>query len=146
MLISAGSSRAETVEGTDTETFEGTHSLVGSYLAGRFARAQNDAAEAAEFYRNALTFDPQNELLLEQAFQIEASRGDWPRAFKLAEDLIGVQKSHRMAQLALALRDFKAGAWRKSEDHFRAAGSGPIGELTSAMGAAWVERRVRCAR
>jgi tetratricopeptide (TPR) repeat protein len=139
MLISAGSSRAETVEGTDTETFEGTHSLVGSYLAGRFARAQNDAAEAAEFYRNALTFDPQNELLLEQAFQIEASRGDWPRAFKLAEDLIGVQKSHRMAQLALALRDFKAGAWRKSEDHFRAAGSGPIGELTSAMGAAWVE-------
>lgn len=139
MLVSAGSSWAETGEATDTEAFEGTHSLVGSYLAGRFARTQNDAAEAAEFYRNALTFDPQNELLLEQAFQIEASRGDWPRAFKLAEDLIGVQKTHRMAQLALALRDFKAGAWRKSEEHFRSAGSGPIGELTSAMGAAWVE-------
>jgi tetratricopeptide (TPR) repeat protein len=139
MLASAGGSRAETVEATDTEAFRGTHSLVGSYLAGRFARAQNDAAEAADFYRNALTFDPKNELLLEQAFQIEASRGDWPRAFELAEDLIGVQKTHRMAQLALALRDFKAGAWRKSEEHFRSAGSGPIGELTSAMGMAWVE-------
>lgn len=136
LIVSSGPSRAEAVDG---ETFDGTHSLVGSYLAGRFARAQNDAAEAAEFYRNALTFDPQNELLLEQAFQIEAARGDWPRAFKLAEDLIGVQKTHRMAQLALALRDFKAGSWRKSDEHFKTAGSGPIGELTSAMGRAWVE-------
>jgi tetratricopeptide (TPR) repeat protein len=137
LIASSGSARAETVEAS--EPFDGTHSLVGSYLAGRFAKAQNDAAEAAEFYRNALTFDPQNELLLEQAFQIEASRGDWPRAFKLAEDLVGVQKTHRMAQLALALRDFKSGAWRKSEEHFKAAGTGPIGELTSAMGMAWVE-------
>ncbi|WP_295556342.1 tetratricopeptide repeat protein [uncultured Hyphomicrobium sp.] len=137
LITASGASRAETVEAT--EPFDGTHSLVGSYLAGRFARAQNDAAEAAEFYRNALTFDPQNELLLEQAFQIEAARGDWPRAFKLAEDLIGVQKTHRMAQLALALRDFKAGAWRKSEEHFKSAGSGPIGELTSAMATAWVD-------
>lgn len=136
LIASSAPSRGEAVEG---ETFDGTHSMVGSYLAGRFARSQNDAAEAAEFYRNALTFDPQNELLLEQAFQIEAGRGDWPRAFKLAEDLVGEQKTHRMAQLALALRDFKAGAWRKSEEHFKAAGSGPIGELTSAMGRAWVE-------
>jgi tetratricopeptide (TPR) repeat protein len=136
LIASSAPSRGEAVQG---ETFDGTHSMVGSYLAGRFARSQNDAAEAAEFYRNALTFDPQNELLLEQAFQIEAGRGDWPRAFKLAEDLVGEQKTHRMAQLALALRDFKAGAWRKSEEHFKAAGSGPIGELTSAMGRAWVE-------
>ena len=137
LLVSPGLSRAETVEGADA--FDGTHSLVGSYLAGRFAKAQNDASEAATFYRNALTLDPKNDLLLEQAFQIEATRGDWSRAFSLAEDLIGVQKGHRMAQLALALRDFKAGAWRKSEDHFKSAGTGPIGELTSAMGMAWVE-------
>lgn len=136
-LIAASSvARAETLEGT--ETFEGTRSLVGSYLAGRFARTYNDTADAAEFYRSALAHDPQNELLLEQAFQIEAARGDWPRAFKLAEELISAQKTHRMAQLALALRDFKAGAWRKSDEHFIAAGSGPIGELSSAMGRAWL--------
>jgi len=121
------------------EPFDGTHSLVGSYLAGRFARAQNDTVEAAEFYQDALIHDPKNELLLEQAFQIEAARADWPRAFKLAEALIDVQKNHRMAQLALALRDFKAGSWRKCEEHFRLAGAGPIGELTSAMGIAWTD-------
>ena len=111
LIATTGPVRAETFEGTAAD---GPHSLVGSYLAGRFARAQNDAAEAAEFYRNALSRDPQNELLLEQAFQMEASLGEWPRAFELAEALVGVQKTHRMAQLALALRDFKAGAWRKS--------------------------------
>ena len=136
-LIGApGLSRGETAE--PGEAFEGTRSLVGSYLAGRFARAQNDSEEAADFYRNALIHDPSNELLLEQAFQIEAARGDWPRAFKLAEDLAGVQKQHRMAQLALALRDFKANDWKDSEAHFKSAGSGPIGELTSALAIAWV--------
>jgi len=137
LLGPAGPTRGETVEAT--EPFDSTHSLVGSYLAGRVARSQNEAAEAAEFYRNALVHDPDNELLLEQAFQIEAGRGDWPRAFKLAEDLIGVQKRHRMAQLVLGLRDFKAGSWRKSQEHFKSAGSGPIGELTSAMAGAWVD-------
>jgi tetratricopeptide (TPR) repeat protein len=143
-LLAAGLAGAPTASRSETaepagEPIEGTHSLVGSYLAGRFARAQNDAAEASEFYRDALIHDPDNELLLEQAFQIEAARADWPRAFKLAEDLIGVQKQHRMAQLALALRDFKDGDYKSSANHFKAAGSGPIGELTSAMALAWVE-------
>ncbi len=137
LICSPALSQAETPD-TTSEAFEGTRSLVGSYLAGRFARTQNDAEEAADFYRTALLHDPANELLLEQAFQIEAARGDWPRAFKLAEDLVGLQKQHRMGQLALALRDFKAGEWRQSEEHFKEAGSGPIGELTSAMAIAWV--------
>ncbi|HEX2841988.1 tetratricopeptide repeat protein [Hyphomicrobium sp.] len=137
LLATPTTSRSETIEAS--EPFDGTHSLVGSYLAGRVAKAQNDAAEASEFYRNALIHDPQNELLLEQAFQIEAMRGEWSRAFKLAEDLLGVSKQHRMAQLALALRDFKAGSWKQAESHFKSAGAGPIGELTSAMAAAWVE-------
>jgi tetratricopeptide (TPR) repeat protein len=139
MPANAGAETPDTPTTDATEPFEGTQTLVGSYLAGRFARAQNDTGEAAEFYRDALTHDPDNELLLEQAFQIEASRGDWTRAFKFAETLVGVQKNHRMAQLALALRDFKAGAWRKSEEHFKDAGAGPIGELTSAMAISWVD-------
>lgn len=138
LLAAPTGSRGEVIEATP-EPFDGTRSLVGSYLAGRFARAQNDTSEAAEFYRNALAHDPRNELLLEQAFQIEASRGEWSRAFKLAEDLIGVDRQHRMARLALALRDFKERDWRHSEENFKAAGSGPIGELTSAMALAWVE-------
>ena len=66
-------------------------------------------------------------------------RRNWPRAFKLADQLVGVQKQHRLAHLALALSDFKDGDQKKAEDHFKRAGSGPIGELTSALALAWVK-------
>ena len=124
------------MEGTVSEL--SSNSLVGSYLAGRFARSQFDTREAADFYRTALVHDPKNAVLLEQAFQIEAGRGDWPRAFELAEQLVAIQENHRLAQLALALKAFEAGSWKKAEARFKAAGSGPIGELTSAMALAWV--------
>lgn len=133
----SGSAWCQSVDATDA--FETTHSLVGSYLAGRLARAENDPDDAAAFYRATLEHDPENELLLEQAFQLEVSRADWPRAFKLANQLVGVQKQNRLAQLALAVNDFKNGDYKKSEDHFKRAGSGPIGELTSALAIAWVK-------
>jgi tetratricopeptide (TPR) repeat protein len=126
---------AETTDALDTP-----HSLVGSYLAGRFAKAQHDMPNAAEFYRSALSHDPSNELLLEQAFQMEASAANWPQAFKLAGELVAVQSQHRVANLALALSEFKAGSLKKAEANFRAAGTGPIGELTSALALAWVKQ------
>lgn len=136
LVAAPGHSRGEAVEGAVPVL--SSNSLVGSYLAGRFARSQSDTREASEFYRSALAHDPKNAVLLEQAFQIEAGRGDWPRAFELAEQLIAIQEKHRLAQLALAIKEFEAGAWSKSEARFKAAGSGPIGELTSAMALAWV--------
>jgi tetratricopeptide (TPR) repeat protein len=136
LAVAPGRAQSETADGLENVE---VHSLVGSYLAGRFARAQNDTKEAADFYRSALSHDPQNELLLEQAFQTEASRGDWMRAFKLAEELVAVQPKHRMAQLALALNAFKNGDYKSAGEHFKAAGGGPIGELTSALAAAWVD-------
>ncbi len=133
--LSAG---AETAGVETAESFE-TQSLVGSYLAGRFARNQHDAARAAEFYRNALTRDAGNELLLEQAFQMEASQGNWPRAVELARELVAAQPPHRIANLFLGLSEFKEGDYKKSAEHFRAAETGPIGELTGALALAWVQ-------
>jgi tetratricopeptide (TPR) repeat protein len=130
------SSLADT--GTNDEVIT-THSLVGSYLAGRFARANQDQRNAAEFYRKALIHDPGNERLLEQAFQMEASQADWPRALKLADELTKLQPKHRLAHLALALEDFKSGSRSAAAEHFRAAGTGPIGELTSSLALAWVK-------
>ena len=46
-LASAPCSPAAATETTDG--FDSTHSLVGSYLAGRFARTQHDMPSAAEF-------------------------------------------------------------------------------------------------
>jgi len=121
------------------ERSQGVESLLGSYLAGRFAREQRDTAAAADFYSRALTRDPSNEVLIEQTFLMAATEGDWARAVELAKQLAGKQDAHRMAQLVLGLAAFKAGNYAGADAHFRAAGSGPIGELTSSLARAWVK-------
>ncbi len=132
-LTSATSGEARSSEDDDAP-----RSLVGSYLAGRFARTHHDSDKAADFYRLALTRDPGNEILLEQAFLTEATDGNWPRATVLAEELVTKQPSNRMALVVLGLTDFKAGKYEEADEHFKAAGNGPIGELTSALARAWV--------
>lgn len=131
--IPAGAAHARTAEDA-----ESTSTLVGSYLAGRFASGQHESDQAAAFYGTALTRDPDNEVLLERAFQMEISNGSWPRAIALAEELVARQPTNRMARLALGLSEFKAGNYAKADDHFKSASNSPIGELTSSLVRAWV--------
>ena len=114
-------------------------SLLGNYLAGRFARAQQDTESAAAFYGEALTSDPTNEVLLEQAFQMETLAGNWPRALPLAEKLAASQQSHRMSHFLLGVAAFKTGAYAKADEHFKSASENPIGELTAAIARGWTK-------
>jgi tetratricopeptide (TPR) repeat protein len=115
-----------------------TKSPLGSYLAGRLARGQHDTLAAASYYGKALQSDPTNEVLVDSAFQMEATEGNWDRAAELARKLTAVQPGHRAARTFLGLAEFKAGRYREAEEHFREAGVGhPIGELTSALSRAW---------
>jgi tetratricopeptide (TPR) repeat protein len=114
-----------------------SHSLVGNYLAGRFARTQQDTSNAADFYGRALMSDPGNEVLLDQAFQMEVMSANWQKAVPLAEQLAEVQPSHRMSRFLLGITSFKAGNYGKAEEHFKAASENPIGELTSAIARGW---------
>ena len=132
-----GFAQAETPDAL--EPFTGPHSLVGSYLAGRVARGQNETGNAAAFYRSALDRDPGNDMLLEQAFQMEAMEGAGPRTIELARRLVEIDPQHRTALFFLGIDAFKSGAFKKSEEHFKGAGTGPFGELTSAMAQAWVQ-------
>ncbi len=133
-FLASPGARAET-----TDEFDTPHSLVGSYLAGRFARSDNESGLAAGFYRNALTLDPGNDQLLEQAFLMEATQGNWAEAEKLAAGLAAIQPQHRVARLYLGLSAYKSGDFAKAEEQFKAASTGPIGELTSALALAWVK-------
>ncbi len=116
---------------------EDMHSLLGSYLAANFAKIENDAPNAATFYRDALALDPSSEVLLEQAFQTEASDANWARAIPLAKELIAKDPSHRMAHLVVGLDRFKAGDYADADKEFKAASDGLIGELTSSLARAW---------
>jgi len=85
------------------------HSLLGSYLAANLAKSANDAKSASQFYRSALKIDPNNQLLLEQGFHIEAFEANWQRAISLAKELVATKdtKTYRMAHLVLGLDNFQ---------------------------------------
>jgi tetratricopeptide (TPR) repeat protein len=114
-------------------------SLLGNYLAGRFARSDQDTESAAAFYGAALNRDPSNDVLLEQAFQMETLAGNWARAIPLAEKLAAAQPMHRMSHFLLGVQSFKDGNFSKADDHFKAASENPIGELTAAIARGWTK-------
>jgi tetratricopeptide (TPR) repeat protein len=113
-------------------------SLLGSYLAGRMARGLNDTQAAATYYGEALNRDPDNQVLIESAFLMEASEGNWQRVESLARDLVKAQPAHRTARTFLALSAFKAGRYAEADTHFAESSAHPIGELTGALARAWL--------
>jgi len=114
--------------------------LLGNYLAGRVARGDHDTAAAADFYSRALAEDPNNELILEQAFLLETAAANWGRAVELARELVKVEPSHRIAQFLLGCEAFKRGDYKEADEHFAAARQGPIADLTSSLARAWVQQ------
>lgn len=122
--------------GTAAESSDG-HSLLGSYLAGRVARGQNDTEAAARYYRDALAHDADNEVLVEQAFLMETSEGNWAQAVPLARRLVAMLPQHRTAHAFLGLVDFADGKYEDAEQHFIASNANPIGELTSTLSRSW---------
>ncbi len=114
------------------------HSLLGSYLAGRIARANRDTRIAAAYYRRALEGAPNNKTILKQAFLMETAAGNWDRAGMLAEKLVAHVPDHHIARLFLGVRAFREGAFEKADEHFRQASPGPFGALTAALARSWV--------
>ncbi len=104
------------------------------------ARGDHDTAAAADFYSRALADDPDNEIILEQTFLLEAASAHWHRAIKLANDLVKVEPSHRIARFLLGCEAFKQGNYKEADEHFAAARQGPIADLTSTLARAWVQQ------
>lgn len=114
--------------------------LIGNYLSGRFARAGHEPERAAQFYASALEREENDTVLLEHTFQMETAAGRFDRAVPLAERLAALQPQNRMARTVLGLAAFKAGDYAKASEHMKAAGEGPIGELTSTITRAWIKQ------
>lgn len=113
------------------------HSLFGSYLAGHVARAQRENSRAAKFYENALSKDPDNEVLLLRTFLLEAIGGDLDRAMRLAGDVAANETSHQIARFLLGVKAFKQSELGAAEKHFAAVGKGTLYSLTSRLALAW---------
>jgi tetratricopeptide (TPR) repeat protein len=96
----AGHARAE-------RTAEG--SIVGNYLAGRFAHGQRDLAAASDFMSRALSGDPDNEVLAHQAFLLSVGAGRMTEAMALARRVVEGKPKHPIANYVLAAERLRAG-------------------------------------
>src|SRR5437763_13393380 len=111
--------------------------ITGSYLAARHASVERDSAAAAAFYRSALRNDPKNNELLDRAFISSLADGDIDEAVKLADRILTVDKSNRVARLVVGVRDLKQKKYATAQLNINQSIRGPITDLVATLLSAW---------
>jgi tetratricopeptide (TPR) repeat protein len=109
----------------------------GSYLAARHASVERDAASAATFYRSALRTDPKNNELLDRAFISSLADGDIEEAVKLADRILAVDKTNRVARLVIGVRDLKQKKYASAQTNINQSIRGPITDLVATLLSGW---------
>src|SRR5262245_50465713 len=114
-------------------------SASGSYLAARHAGTQKDAAAAAAYYRSALRGDPRNGELLNRTFLAVLANGEVEEAVKLAERVVQVDKTDKIARLVLGVRAIKQKQYPAARRELQQSIRGPITDLAATLLAAWTQ-------
>src|SRR3954469_12870405 len=109
----------------------------GSYLAARHASVERDANSAAAFYRSALRTDPKNNELLDRAFISSLADGDIDEAVKLADRILTLDKSNRVARLVVGVRDLKQKKYATAQINITQSIRGPITDLVATLLSGW---------
>jgi tetratricopeptide (TPR) repeat protein len=129
--------QATTPASTPTQQELARVSSAGNYLAARHAGTERDAASSSAYYRAALRADPKNPVLLERAFLSVLVDGEIDEAVKLAERMIQVDKTQRVARLVLGVRALKLKQYQVARQHIAQSVRGPIADLTATLINAW---------
>src|ERR1700694_3571728 len=109
----------------------------GSYLAARHASVERDASSAATFYRSALRTDPKNNELMDRAFISSLADGDIDEAVKLADRILTLDKSNRVARLVVGVRDLKQKKYATAQININQSIRGPITDLAAPLLSGW---------
>ena len=144
LLVAPGALLAQTPDhtGDNTAQFPSKSDLKslttsGSYLAARHASVERDAASAAAFYRSALRTDPKNNELLDRAFISSLAEGDIDEAVKLADRILTLDKSNRVARLVVGVRDLKQKKYATAQLNINQSIRGPITDLVATLLSGW---------
>ena len=112
-------------------------SASGSYLAARHAGGQRDASAAASYYRSALRGDPRNNELLGRTFLAVLANGEVEEAVKLAERVLQIDKTDRIARLVVGVRAIKQKQYPVARRELAQSIRGPITDLAATLLSAW---------
>lgn len=108
---------------------------LGNYLCARFAASEADLDAAAAEFLQALTADPDNLDLQQQAFLAAALAGR-PEASQLARNL----PSNPAAQMFLANEDAVAGRWTAAETRFATLPRTGLVQVLQPLLVAWTQQ------
>src|SRR3981189_3476286 len=115
--------------------------MSGSYLAARHASVERDANSAAAFCRSALRTDPKNNELLDRAFISSLADGDIDEAVKLADRILTIDKSNRVARLVVGVRDLKQKKYAAAQLNINQSIRGPLTDLVAHSLSGWASER-----
>ncbi|NNE86961.1 MAG: tetratricopeptide repeat protein [Silicimonas sp.] len=106
----------------------------GSYLAARSAMISSDYAEAAQYYAQALTRDPNNPSILENAVNAYIGLGDLDRAASIAQRLVDIGTEGQITGLVLYGDSALKGEW---DTLLSLQESNPVGPLFDGLSKSW---------
>jgi tetratricopeptide (TPR) repeat protein len=114
-------------------------SVHGNFLAGRTATILRDTGAASVYWRAAFRQEPRNAVLLERAFISSLGDGSIEEAFPLAERIITLDKTHRLARVVLAVKSARVYQYNAAKLQLNAIAKGQI-DLTTLLLTAWTQQ------
>jgi tetratricopeptide (TPR) repeat protein len=115
-------------------------SLEGNYLAGRLAGQTFDYRASADYFAEALLFNPEDPFLLERTLSLYLAAGENSVVRDYAERLRDADHGSPLAALTLGIDDFKRGHWSVAVEEFKGAKNGPLLSLVAEVMSAWAEQ------
>jgi len=124
----------------DTEPLRFARGFSGNFLAAQIAGGDNDTLSAVQFFERALSRDPGNPVLIQQAFFLHLINGSIDEALPFARDILQFDASNDLARTVLGVTALKNGNFGQAAGQFdMASGQAPLELLTNQLLAAWSE-------
>jgi tetratricopeptide (TPR) repeat protein len=115
------------------------NTLSGAYLAARIAESDNDLDTAIDYYRRALSFDPDNRSVQQSLLLGLISQGRFDEALPFAEDLKEVPEVERFSRLALGVDAIRQGSHADAGYWLKLALESDLDRLITGLTAAWAK-------
>ena len=112
-------------------------SMSGNYLAGRYARRDNDSRMASINFKLARLKDPNDIILIRESFLSELRLGNVEEAAELAEHYIKLDAVSPFMMLVIGLREAKSGNWEKANDAFGKLPQSQLNQILSPLILGW---------
>ena len=107
-------------------------------MAARHAGVEREFRQRpAAYYLNVLKADPRNADLLSRTFLSVLTDGDIDEAGRLADRLIQLDRTDRIARLVIGVRALKQKQYAIARQNFAQSVRGPVTDLTATLLSAW---------